>query len=140
MATKAKVDNIEETKSVEEAITKVEPIRFSYKDNDAQYVLEFNRRTVRFAESKGFPLTPFNAESIVQDMPFTVLEDLFYYAFQMHHQGMSKTLTDKILYDDFGGLSNDMMAHLIALYLQTYTALINTEEGKTKNPNLILEL
>lgn len=136
MATKAKVDGIEKTAEN----TRVEPIRFSYKDNDSQYTLEFSRATVKFAERNGFPLTPFNADTIIQEKPFTILEDLFYYSFQMHHRGINKATTDKILYEDFGGMSEEVIARLTALYIQAYVSLINVDEGKAKNPNLIVEL
>jgi len=123
-----------------EEISEIKPITLRFKDTDQVYTLEFNRATVVFAEQRGFALNPMNGHDVIMDKPMSVLEDLFYYSFQMHHRGMSKVLTDKILYEDLGGLSSAMIERLISLHAKAYGSLISGDEDKPKNPNIAVEL
>lgn len=129
----------EVTNLTEEAIEYAKPIVLRFKDTNQEYTLEFNRAVVTLAEKKGFPLTPINAQEVVATRPAEVIPDLFYWAFQMHHRGISKSITDKILYEDLGGMTPDMLERLITLHGQGYEALINTED-KPKNSNLAVEM
>lgn len=118
----------------------VEPIVLRFKDTNQEYTLEFNRATVTLAEKRGFPLSPMNAE-VVMEKPAEIIPDLFYYSFLMHHKGMNRAITDKILFEDLGGMSSKMLERLILLHAQGYESLINTEEdNKPKNSNLAVEM
>lgn len=128
-------------KDQSEEIKSVEPIVLTYTDSDTSYTLEFSRATVAFAERQGFQLNPFNFEEMLASKPIEVLENLFYYSFQMHHRGINKSVTDKILHDDLGGMSTALMERLMALHTQAYEGIVNVnDEGKPKNPNLKVEL
>lgn len=117
---------------------RVDPIILEYADGKS-YTLEFNRATVSFAERQGFPLTPFNAQEIMSSRPAEVISDLFYYAFQMHHKGINRAFTDRILHEDLGGLTSEWLERLIALHTLGYETLINVED-KPKNANLTVKL
>ena len=96
------------------------------------YELDFNREAVVFAENRGFQL------SDVTEFPVSKLPELFFYAFRMHHMNVSKEKTDKILFDDLGGMPEGMAERLGALYTAPYDALIN-KENKPKNPNVTVK-
>ena len=117
---------------------KVDPIVISFGDTGTEYTLEFSRAVIKMAERNGFKMDIFTENSNLYSFPMTNIEDLFYYAFQMHHKGMSKELTNKILYDDLGGLSSEFINKLVLLYTLTYTTLIN--EGNPKNANVTVKL
>lgn len=102
-----------------------EPIRFKTSDGK-EYVLEFNRRTVTLAEKEGL-----NLDSI-GDKLMTTLPDLFYFAFKMHHAFIKKEETDRILFEEFHGLTEDELKRLVELYTAPYESLINGE-GDEKN-------
>lgn len=116
----------------------VTPIVISFGDTGTEYTLEFNRDVIKMAERNGFKMDIFSENSNLYSFPMTNIEELFYYAFQMHHKGMSRNLTNKILYDDLGGLSNEFISKLVLLYTLTYTSLIN--EGTPKNANVTVKL
>lgn len=117
----------------------VKPIVLRFKDTNTEYTLEFNRATVTLAEKRGFPLTPLNAGEVINDRPAEIIPDLFYYSFLMHHKGMNRAITDKILFEDLGGMTTEMLERLITLHAQGYETLINTED-KPKNSNLAVEM
>jgi hypothetical protein len=116
----------------------VTPIVISFGDTGTEYTLEFNRAVIKMAERNGFKMDIFSENSNLYSYPMTNIEELFFYAFQMHHRGMSRELTNKILYDDLGGLSNEFISKLVLLYTLTYTSLIN--EGTPKNANVTVKL
>ena len=128
-----------EVTNVTEAKERVKPIVLRFTDTNQEYTLEFNRATVSLAERRGFPLTPMNAEEVIYNRPAEVIPDLFYYAFLMHHKGMNRALTDKILYDDLGGITSEMLERLIMLHAQGYETIIN-DGDKPKNSTLAVEM
>lgn len=109
---------------------RVEPIRLSYEDG-TEYVLEFSRETISFAEDHGF------RKEEVSTKTMTRLPELFFYAFRMHHPGIKKDETDRILFEDLGGLSDDMIIRLSDLFIETYNTLVN-QDGKPKNSKLAI--
>ena len=132
----SKVTNLQDANAVEYA----KPIVLRFKDTNQEYTLEFNRATVTLAEKRGFPLNPMNTEVVMQ-RPAEIIPDLFYYSFLMHHKGMNRQITDKILFEDLGGMPSEMLERLITLHAQGYESLINTEEdNKPKNSNLAVEM
>lgn len=107
---------------------KVEPIRLKYEDG-TEYTLEFNRKSVAYAEQNGFSI-----EDVAGKL-MTRVPELFHYAFRMHHPNMRKDQTDAILFNDLGGLSNEQIEKLIELYGAPYETLIN-DSGESKNSKL----
>lgn len=102
--------------------TKVKPIVLTDEDGN-KYTLEFNRVAVRFAESKGFMLEE------VSKYPVTRIPELFYYAFYMHHRGISKAKTDS-LYDSIGELPEGFLERLVNLYAEVLTTLMQGDGSK----------
>ena len=131
--------DIKNVTNIADKEAEVKPIVLRFTDTNQVYTLEFNRQTITYAEKNGFPLNPFNREQVIFEKPIEVLEDLFYYSFMKNHRGISKTITDKILYDDLGGMSTAIMERLMELYFLGYSSLISTEE-KQKNSTLAVEM
>lgn len=98
------------------------------------YLLEFNRESVKFAEARGFKV-----QVLEEGVSMSAIEELFFYAFRMHHPNMSKANTDKILYDDLGGLHEGMLERLVELFLVPFNTLIATSEDAAKNSRMTVE-
>lgn len=122
-----------------EKMTKLEekkrlsPIRIGDPDSGDEYVLEFSRDSVRFAEAHGFKI-----EELL-DYPQTNIPALFYYAFRKNHKKMSRAETDKIL-DELQGLTADEIARLAGLYRETNDSLIVSDDSERKNARLTVSL
>lgn len=86
------------------------------------YTLEFNRNAVKFAEARGFVI-----EDTVK-FPVTKIPELFYYAFYMHHKGITKEKTDQLL-DGIGELPDGFLERLAQLYAVPLNTLA-TGDGK----------
>ena len=113
----------------------VKPIQIKSRDNAGEfYLLEFNRDTIKFAEAKGF-----NIQTLGNGINMSAIEDLFYYAFRMHQPNISKAQTDKILYEDLGGMPDGVLERLVTLYLAPFGTLVQTGD-KGKNSRLTVEL
>lgn len=104
----------------------VKPIVLTNTETGAKYTLEFNRESVKFAEQRGF-----NANTMEQNgTSFSVLEDLFYYSFRMHHKSVSYDKAMSILYDELHGFPEGMIERLIALFTLTFDVLVQDDEEK----------
>ena len=113
----------------------VKPIQIKSRDNAGEfYLLEFNRDTIKFAEAKGF-----NIQALGNGINMSAIEDLFCYAFRMHQPNMSKAQTDKILYEDLGGMPDGVLERLVTLYLAPFGTLVQSGD-KGKNSRLTVEL
>lgn len=121
-------ENIANAKSEE-----VKPIIIRDQTNGDVFVLEFSRDTVKMAEQRGFKIGAIDAGVVV-----STTEDLFYYAFKMHHPKMSKADTDKILYEKLHGMPDGMLLRLIDLYVLPIEALKQKEE-EAKNLTMTVE-
>lgn len=104
-------------------IERIKPITLKDNETGTTYTLEFNRESIRFAEARGFDVND------VAKYPMTKLPELFFYAFRMHHKNVSREKTDRILFDDLGGMPDGMAERLGALYGVPFEAL-NGEAGK----------
>jgi len=102
---------------------KVKPMVFETSDG-TEYTLEFSRKTVEFAEKQGFSIDNLTEQMMVR------VPELFYYAFRMHHPTMTRTQTDKILFEEFEGLDPDELTWLCNLYAEPFNSLINRDETK----------
>ena len=110
----------------------VKPIILHDEENQIDYTLEFNRESIRFAEQRGFDIAD------VGKFPMTKLPELFFYTFRMHHRNVSREKTDRILFDDLGGMPDGMAERLGALYSAPFEAL-SSDEGKAKNRKMTVE-
>lgn len=110
----------------------VKPIVITLEDN-TQYTLEFNRESVKFSESRGFKIED------VADFPMTKLPELFFYAFRMHHKNVARDKTDKILFDELGGIPEGMVERLAELYSAPYDVLSVVGEDERKNSKVKVE-
>ena len=112
---------------------KVKPIILTDTATGDKYTLEFNRDTVRFAESRGFVVGD------IDKFPMTIY-DLFFYSFRMHHRNVAREKTDKIIDDGFGGIAGipiPMLDRLMELYNETFGTLYDENE---ENPRMVVEL
>lgn len=99
-----------------------------------KYELDFNRDSIRFAESRGFELDN------VAKFPVTGVADLFFYSFRMHHRNVARDKTDKLM-ERWKGIPESLLTRLIQLYQQAMTANnVQTDEDAAKNAELTLEL
>jgi len=115
---------------------RVKPIVLTDNDTGEKYTLEFSRQTVAFAEGKGFVMDD------IAKYPLTKIPELFYYAFRMHHRNVPRDKTDKIIFEDWGGIANipdGVLERLGELYAATYGALVD-DEGERKNLRVTVEL
>lgn len=114
---------------------RINPARITDHENGITYVLEFNRESVRFAEKNGFNIIN------VKDYSVTGSEDLFFYAFRMHHRNIARNQTDKLIQRWGGALPESLLLRLIDLYNQTANSnTIQMDEEAEKNTSLTLEL
>lgn len=102
---------------------KVKPMVFETEDG-TEYTLEFSRKSIEFAEQHGF-----NIDELTSQM-MTKVPELFYYAFRMHHPTMTRTQTDRILFEEFGGLDSEELKWICDLYAEPFNSLINRDETK----------
>ena len=111
-------------------MNRVKPIVIKDGKNKREYTLEFDRDSVRFAESRGFKLED------VDQYSMTKVPEFFWYAFRMHHKSVAMNQAEAIL-RDIGGMTEAIAKRLVELWVQTYETLGNEE---TKNPDVTVEL
>lgn len=111
----------------------IKPIVIKDKETSEEFVLEFNRESVKFAEDRGFSMDD------VGNKPMTGIPDLFFYAFRMHHKNVARDKTDKILFDKLGGLTSGMIERLGQLYAAPFDCLISDEDAP-KNSKMTVEM
>lgn len=103
-------------------------IIFTDKETDRDYILEFNRNTVRQMEANGFNIMEADSK------PLTFLTELFAGAFKMHHRFVKL--------DDIGKIQerfankDKLTQRLIEMYSETLESLTNNEGDEDKE-NLI---
>lgn len=115
-------------------MSEVNPIVIKDHENNKEYTLEFNRASVKYAESCGFDIQKVsNTDHIV-----TGVTDLFYFSFRMHHRDMTHADTDALL-DRLGGIHPDVLTRLVELYTVPIVSLVNEDEER-KNPQMTVEM
>ena len=114
---------------------RINPIKFTDKDTNETYELDFNRESVKFMAVQGFVMDD------VVDMIATKGEELWYYAFRAHHRRLSKSQTDK-LYEKMGGLTPKIIKRLMELYQQALMSngIVQDDEELEANPHVAVEL
>ena len=112
---------------------KIKPIVLTDTETNDVYTLEFTRDTVKYTEFKGFNIDD------IDKKPMSAIPELFYYAFRAHHRNISREKTDKILFEDLGGMSTEMLERLGELYAVPLTTLF-AKENTSKNSKMTVEL
>lgn len=113
---------------------RVKPLILTDNESGDKYTLEFSRDSVRFAEQRGFSIDD------VTRYPMTKVPEFFFYAFRMHHKNISRERTDRILFDDLGGLPDGALERLINLYSEPFNAFSSKDEdGNEKNSRMTVE-
>ena len=113
----------------------VKPIIIKNTKDNKEYTLEFNRESVVFAEQRGFKIEDLG------DFPMTKIPELFYYAFRMHHKNIARNQTDKILFEELGGIPSGMLERLAELYTEPFNSIAVLDEGEErKNSSLTVEM
>lgn len=103
------------------------------KSKDTEYTLEFNRESIKFAEMRGFKIEE------VAEYPMTKIPELFFYAFRMHHKNVARDKTDKILFEEMGGVPEGLIERLAELYTEPFEALTVKDEER-KNSKWSVEM
>lgn len=89
------------------------------------YTLEFNARVVKNMERKGF--------KIDTDYPYTMIDDLFLGAFQMHHKGISPERAKEIW--AYQRHKDDLLGALTKIYMKPIEDLMaEREEDEDDTP------
>ena len=92
-------------------------IAITYEKKD--YVLEYNRQSVKTMESQGFVLDELTSK------PMTMIPMLFSGAFIRNHKGMKRALIDEI-YDNVGDKTG-LMEALMEMYAETLSTLTEND-------------
>lgn len=106
---------------------RIKPIILHDTENGAEYTLEFNRESIKFAEARGFAIAD------IDRYPMTKIPELFFYAFRMHHKNVSREKTDRIIFEDWGGIGNipdGLLERLGQLWAEPFTTLKGEETPK----------
>ena len=118
---------------LDEILKEATPVTIHDGVHKKDYTLEFSRETVAFAQARGFK------EEEIDTMDMIRVPELFFYAFRMHHSNVSRAETDRILFEDLGGMSPELLQRLTLLYIIPHRTLFN-HTGKSKNPRVTVEL
>lgn len=97
-----------------------------YEVNGNKYVLTFTRASVIWAEEQGFDIRNLDTK------PMSSLTELFYYSFRANHPNFTKEDTDKILFDELGGLTEDEVKRLSDMYADVVNSLIAKTRKNSK--------
>lgn len=101
------------------------PIHISY--NGSEYILNFNRKTIRRMEENGFDITK------IRSMPISGVLTLFHGAFLMYHRNIRPEETEEI-WDSMTNKTK-LLSALINLYTDNINALMDDEaEEDDENP------
>lgn len=98
-------------------------IVITYENTD--YTLEFNRNVVRRMEENGFVINT--------DKPATMITELFFGAFQMHHRRIDRKLVEKIW--DAQRQKDELLSVLISMYAEPISSLMDEDEGEEEDKN-----
>ena len=118
---------------------RIAPAYIEDKNTGTEYCLDFNRESVKYAESRGFEL-----ENVIK-FPVTYFPEFFFLAFRAHHGpkngNISRIKTDAI-YEALGGFSPEFLERLIDLYNQAQLSnnAVETTEEMGKNSNVAVRL
>lgn len=92
----------------------------TFKYNNEEYTLGFNRKTAEAAQSSGLNINELTEKPLIQ-IPLLV-----YWAFKMNHPQIKKSKTDEI-YEKIGNKTGLLNA-LVENYVKTYQTLLEDRE------------
>ena len=101
-------------------------ITFTYEGKG--YTLEFDRKTVKLLERRGFNVNDLDAK------PLTLLPQLFWGAFQKHHKGITQETTDAILMSVAN--RDTLFGKLSEMYIEPINALLGEDEAEDAEGNV----
>lgn len=106
------------------AATEKEFSKLIITDKDgAKYTLEFNAKVVKSMERKGF--------KIDTDYPHTMIDDLFFGAFQMHNKNITSQKVKEIWQNQTH--KDELLGILTKLYMRPLEDLMAEPEGEDEN-------
>lgn len=105
-------------------MNEVKPIKITDTNTGEVYTLEFDKESVRFAESRGFDIDD------IGKYPITKTEELFWYAFRKHHKRVDLLKARKLL-EGIGALPDGFLERLVSLYAVPFEAFTESEEETT---------
>ena len=103
------------------------------KTGELQYVLDFTRDSVKWAERQGFKV-----QVLEEGISVSGIDDLFYYSFHAHYPDVKRAEAESIAKNDLGGYTPELIERLIQLYLVPIQAMMATEES-LKNAKMTIE-
>ena len=107
------------------------------KINNKEYVLEFNRTSIKWLEAVGFDLEEFNRK------PITFREYLWTCLFLKNHQDVNPTLAIKLMDTYASEHGENMVNKVVKFAFEEYTSFINaltdTNSEKTEEELEIVE-
>ncbi len=106
---------------------RIKPIILTDTETGKEYTLEFNRSSIKLAESMDFNIKTFD------EKPMTSFTTLWYCSFKMHHPEVSQKKAEDML-DEIGGTSEKLITRLFELYLA------GAESLSDKNPKVTVIL
>lgn len=113
------------------------PIRLTDPETNEEYILEFNREVIRFAESREFDI------SELTKYPQKNIPMLWFLAFRKNHRNVARNQTDAML-EELGGLRPEELERLVRLYNQANDGLVISDDDesgeKRKNSRLTMAL
>lgn len=89
-------------------MNEVKPIKITDTNTGEVYTLEFDKESVRFAESRGFDIDD------IGKYPITKTEELFWYAFRKHHKRVDLLKARKLL-EGIGALPDGFLERLVRM-------------------------
>lgn len=110
----------------------VNPIILKDEETGKSYTLRFTRDTVKKMEQSGFDATQIDKKMM------TSVPELFYGAFLADQPFITRKQTDKILFDDLGGLTEKMIERLGLLYAAPLNELI-AKDDEPKNAKMTVQ-
>lgn len=120
---------MDEMKITKADVDEVRPIKIKDTLDGREYTLEFDKKSVKFADARGFALED------VDRYPMSKMYELFWYSFRKNHPSVSLEKAERI-FDGIGQLPEGFMQRLSALYMKPFEGF--TEESE--NPTTIVEL
>ena len=106
---------------------RIKPIILTDTETGKEYTLEFNRSSIKLAESMDFNIKTFETK------PMTSFGILWYCAFKMHHPEITPKKADEML-DEIGDITEKLIPRLFELYLA------GAESLSDKNPKVTVIL
>ena len=115
---------------------RVNPIKIIDKETNHVYILDFDRDSIKFAESQGFDWKLMHSQTV------TMTELLWYCAFRRYDKKISREKAVAMLYD-LGGMRGEWMDRLSELWLQGMAPLVaddDVSEEDAKNAKMTVTL